>query len=180
MKFRLRSLHSFAGLLLLLLCGCVSVSREGKARGDARPTTATARGDARPTTVTVAWTASPSPEVTGYVLYYRSAETTNRVDVGAVLTHAISNLVAGTTYTFHATAYNADAVESEDSNLVEYTPPPPPPLPPEDLHIVITPQASDSLNGPWLAVESWPAITLTNPVGQRFYRYDITQTQKNP
>lgn len=131
-------------------------------------------GATAPATVTVSWLASPSPEVTGYVLYYRSATTTNRVDVGSALICMIPNLVAGTTYTFHATAYTADTVESVPSNSVDYTPSLPP-LPPQNLHIVITPQASDSLNGPWLAVESWPAITLTNPVGQRFYRYDITK-----
>lgn len=131
-------------------------------------------GAAAPTTVTIGWSASPDSTVTGYVLYYQSAETTNRVDVGSALMCIIPNLVAGTTYTFYATAYNSDLVESERSNLVNYTPSLTP-LPPQDLHVVITPQVSDSLNGPWLAVESWPAITLTNPVGQRFYRYDITK-----
>lgn len=150
-------------LLILSVCaGCYTPPKANRLRATA------------PATAIVSWLASPSPEVTGYMLYYRSATTTNRVDVGASLTNTVTSLVAGTTYTFHATAYTADAVESVPSNSVDYTPTLPP-LPPQELHIVITPQASDSLNGPWLSVESWPEITLTNPVGQRFYRYDITQ-----
>lgn len=150
-------------ILILVVCaGCYT------------PPKAKRFGAAVPAAVTLGWTASPSPEVTGYVIYYRSVTTTNRVDVGPTLTHTISNLVAGTTYTFHATAYEGNGVESEPSASIDYTPSLPP-LPPQDLRIVITPQTSDSLNGPWLAVESWPALTLTNPVGQRFFRYDITK-----
>lgn len=150
-------------ILILIVCaGCYT------------PTKVKRLGAAVPATVTLGWTASPDSTVTGYVLYYRSATTTNRVDVGSALMCIIPNLGAGTTYTFYATAYNSDLVESVPSNSVDYTPSLSP-LPPQDLHIVITPQVSDSLHGPWLAVESWPALTLTNPVGQRFYRYDITQ-----
>lgn len=142
------------------------------ARGDARPT-------ARPTLaaasqqVTLAWLASPSPEVTGYRLYWRSATATNQLDVGAALTAGVSNLTVGVAYTFHATAYTADGVESERSNEVEHTPSAPP-APPGQLRIVVTPQQSNSLDGPWTPVALWPALTVTNdPASNVFYRYHI-------
>jgi len=77
-----------------------------------------------PHSVTLAWDPSPDADVTGYNLYYGvvGAAQTNRVDAGAALTSTVSNLLAGTTYFFTATAYNADGVESEPCNTVTYTP----------------------------------------------------------
>lgn len=78
---------------------------------------------------TVAWEASPSPEVTGYAVYYQVANLpiTNRVDVGKTLSVSVSLLV-GAVHSIYAVAYTADGVESEPSNVLNYTPPPVTPL----------------------------------------------------
>lgn len=74
---------------------------------------------------TFAWRASPSPEVVGYAVYYQAlgVALTNRLDVGDHLTASIPLLV-GSTYSIHVVAYTAEGVESEPSNVLEYTPPP--------------------------------------------------------
>lgn len=74
--------------------------------------------------VTLAWSPSPDPNVTGYNLYYGavSGATTNKLNVGSALTAAVSDLQAGNTYFFFATAYNAALAESEPSNQIIYTP----------------------------------------------------------
>lgn len=124
---------------------------------------------------TLAWLASPSPEVTGYRLYWSSPTTTNQLDVGAALTAAVSNLAVGVTYTFYATAYTADGVESERSNEVQHAPQAIP-EPPQQLRIVVTPQQSGSLDGPWTPVKHWPGLVITNSVTNMvFYRYHIQQ-----
>jgi len=79
---------------------------------------------AQAASVTLAWSPSPDATVTGYRLYYgdTSGTVTNRLDVGAVLTGTVTNLVAGTNYFFYATAYDGFGVESEPSNTITYTP----------------------------------------------------------
>ena len=51
-----------------------------------------------------------------------------------------------------------------------------PPLPPAPTNLVITVTglAANSLQGPWLAVPSWPAIVVTNPPANKFYRVGIS------
>ncbi len=77
-----------------------------------------------PTNVTLAWSPSPDASVIGYALYYGvvGENLTNRLDVGNSLTASVPNLIAGKTYFFFATAYDANRVESEPSNLITYTP----------------------------------------------------------
>lgn len=74
--------------------------------------------------VTLAWSPSPDVTVTGYNLYWwrTSTSVTNKVDVGLSLTTTVSNLLAGRTYGFFATAYDSAGTESEPSNFVTYTP----------------------------------------------------------
>jgi len=74
--------------------------------------------------VTLAWSASPDGQAKGYMLYHgrMSVSPTNRLDVGTSLTATVTNLEAGLTYFFYATAYDASAVESEPSNLITHTP----------------------------------------------------------
>lgn len=80
-------------------------------------------GAAQAANVSLAWDASPDATVTGYRIYCSSSNGTVTIDVGAVLTCTVSNLVGGVTYSFYATAYDAFGVESEPSNTVTYTPP---------------------------------------------------------
>jgi hypothetical protein len=71
------------------------------------------------TTVTLAWDASTSPGITGYKIYVGTASGTyvQIVDVGNVLTYAVTGLDEGVRYFFVATAYT-DTLESGYSNEV--------------------------------------------------------------
>ncbi len=70
--------------------------------------------------VTLAWDASTSPNIANYKIYYGvvSATYTNSVSAGANLTVSISNLVAGKTYFFAATATDTDGLESDFSTEI--------------------------------------------------------------
>ena len=82
----------------------------------------------RPASVTLAWNPSPDPTVKGYNIYYwnSSVATSNILfaagmfSVGAVTNATVTNLVAGTTYTFAATTVDASGVESLLSSEVIY------------------------------------------------------------
>jgi hypothetical protein len=88
--------------------------------------------------VPLAWNASSDANVAGYKIYYGVASRayTNSVDVGNVTNTVIDGLVAGATYYFAATTYDAAGVESDFSNEAMYlvnpsvVPPPPVYLPP--------------------------------------------------
>lgn len=77
-----------------------------------------------PHSVTLAWDASPSPEVTGYRVYYGAAsgDYTNSVVVGDVTTNTVSGLTSGVTYFFAVTAYDTNVVESTFSNEISFVP----------------------------------------------------------
>jgi hypothetical protein len=64
--------------------------------------------------VTLGWNASSDPTVVGYHVYYgtTSGVYTSKIDVGTNTQFIVSGLVAGTTYYFTETSYNADSVES--------------------------------------------------------------------
>src|ERR1700678_291293 len=72
--------------------------------------------------VTLGWSASPDPTVTGYFLYYgtTSGVYTNKIDVGTNTVFTVSGLLAGSTYYFTETSYNAAAVESSYVPEVSY------------------------------------------------------------
>jgi len=72
-------------------------------------------------TVTLAWDASPGTNViANYKVYYgvASATYTNAVSAGTNLTVSVSNLVAGATYYFAATAVDTSGLESDYSTEV--------------------------------------------------------------
>jgi predicted hotdog family 3-hydroxylacyl-ACP dehydratase len=75
--------------------------------------------------VQLAWDPSPSPEVTGYHLYWGPASRSydQQQDVGFDTSATVTNLVAGTTYYFAVTAYESAGLESDFSNEVVYEPP---------------------------------------------------------
>jgi len=89
--------------------------------------------------VTLAWDASPSPEVTGYKIYFgpSSRNYTNVINVGNVLVATVTNLSTGGTYFFAATAYDGGGLESDFSNEVSYTVPVPGPRGPSDLRPLV-------------------------------------------
>jgi hypothetical protein len=75
--------------------------------------------------VTLGWEQSADPSVVGYNIYYGIASHvyTNKVSVGNVTMATISGLVAGTTYYFAATTYDASNQESAFSDEITYTVP---------------------------------------------------------
>ena len=75
--------------------------------------------------VFLTWDPSPDPSVVGYHVYCRRLgnEELNTFTVAATNVCNITHLVEGETYSFYATAFDADGLESDPSNQVEYTAP---------------------------------------------------------
>jgi hypothetical protein len=73
--------------------------------------------------VQLAWGPSPSPQVTGYLLYYGTAsgQYSVSVDTGQATTAAVSGLEATETYYFAVLAYDASGNHSPFSNEVQHT-----------------------------------------------------------
>jgi len=73
--------------------------------------------------VTLSW--DPSPDaVSGYQLYYQANHQFNPVEVlacGDATTATVTNLTEGWTYWFTCTAVGTNQVESDFSNVVQYT-----------------------------------------------------------
>ena len=68
----------------------------------------------------LAWDPSPSPDVTGYMLYYgpTSGGYTQSIDMGNVTEYIDYNLIDGQTYYFAVTAYDSYGDQSDYSNEV--------------------------------------------------------------
>ena len=68
------------------------------------------------------WNASSSPDVAGYNVYYgtTSGNYSHKVDAGNAVSVTISNLNAGATYFFAATAYDTNGNESAYSSEVSF------------------------------------------------------------
>lgn len=88
-----------------------------------------------------------------------------QIDCGLALTGAFADLWPARWY-FVATAYLNTGEESLPSNEVTYVVPVP-------RVITVWAEQSPSLSGPWRKVASWPTLTLTNPVGDAFYRINL-------
>ena len=75
--------------------------------------------------VKLSWDPSPDVPVAGYAIYYGTASHmyTDKISLGNATSVTISNLVAGTTYYFAATAYDDAGLESPFSNEAVYTVP---------------------------------------------------------
>jgi hypothetical protein len=73
--------------------------------------------------VTLAWNPNSESDLAGYRIYYgtTSGSYTNSRDVGNATTCTISNLLAGQTYYFVATAYDLSGNESGYSNQASHT-----------------------------------------------------------
>lgn len=130
-------------------------------------------------TVTLAWDASTDPTVTGYRVYSgaSSRSYTNMLDVGMATTASVSNLIAGQTYYFAATTYNAAALESAYSVEVSWS---------AGATIVtnvvtITSQVltAGSPGGPWTGAGNPVVTVLTNPPGIAYFQTSMTIGQTN-
>ena len=77
--------------------------------------------------VSLTWAASVDATVAGYRIYSytNAAGFTNKLDAGNNLTAIVTNLQPGVTYSFFATAYTANQLESLPSNRITFTPGPP-------------------------------------------------------
>jgi fibronectin type 3 domain-containing protein len=90
-------------------------------------------GSAGAAQVTLAWDPNKEPDVAGYRIYYGTNGFGTVVNAGNVTNLTIVDLVPGGKYSFYATCYNTSGLESEPSNVVEYTVPYPSPAAPVDL-----------------------------------------------
>ena len=72
--------------------------------------------------VTVAWDANTEENLAGYKLYYgtSSRDYPQNVDVGNNTQHTLTDITNGVLYYYAATAYDADANESELSEEISY------------------------------------------------------------
>jgi Fibronectin type III domain len=72
--------------------------------------------------VSLSWNASSATNVAGYNIYYgtTSGHYTDKVAVGNVTLTTISNLTAGATYYFSATAFDSAGNESAHSNETKF------------------------------------------------------------
>lgn len=156
-----------------LFLGCQTAPKPAGSSGVARAASTNQ-------TVRLAWDKSPDATVTGYKLYTGSASRsyTNLINVGTNLTGTASNVIAGRTYYFAATAYNSVGLESDFSNEVSYTVPTVPP-PPGNLRLTFQMQSSGSPLGPFTNVTG-ASVTITNQVNPinpgQYYRVAITST----
>jgi hypothetical protein len=75
--------------------------------------------------LTLTWDPSSGADVTGYNIYYGQVGGgfTNAIDVGGALTNTISGLQEAVTYFFFVSAYNSARIESDPSNVVNYSVP---------------------------------------------------------
>jgi hypothetical protein len=73
--------------------------------------------------VTLAWDRNTETNIAGYKVHYGLASRayTSSINVGNVTTASVTNLLAGITYLFAVTAYNAAGVESDFSAEVSHT-----------------------------------------------------------
>lgn len=112
-----------------------------------------------PYVVAFAWDSSPSPEVTGYRVYYGAASGnyTNSVAVGKVKSVTVPGLASGVTYFFAVNANNASGLESAFSNELTFTVPGGPPA----VHIR-------------MGSNRQAVLTVTGQIG---HTYDIQATQ---
>ncbi|HEV8543364.1 MAG TPA: fibronectin type III domain-containing protein, partial [Verrucomicrobiae bacterium] len=73
--------------------------------------------------VTVAWDPNTEPDIAGYNIYYGTNAFFQSASAGLNTSLTISNLVAGSTYTIYATAFNLASLESDPSDSISYTVP---------------------------------------------------------
>ena len=71
------------------------------------------------------WERSPDETVAGYHVYCADVtlHQSSRIDVGNASACLITNLIEGRTYQFHVTAYDSAGLESDPSNVVEFSVP---------------------------------------------------------
>ena len=124
---------------------------------------------ARAASVSLAWDASASTNVVAYRVYWghASGAYTNDVQVGNVLTATVSNLVAGCSYYFAATAVDDSGLESDYSNEASLI----------CGGLRIDPLCATNESGPWTLVTNgqWSPVYLTNlPGAMGFYAIGAT------
>ncbi len=124
--------------------------------------------------VSLAWDRAPDAAVKGYWIYYGwvSRTYTNSVNVGNV-TNTTLRVPRGADY-FSATAYYTNGLEGDFSVEVHFVPTVTPAK--TNLWIQFARQYAPSVTGPWLT-DAASIVNVTNPVGNRFAREQIKETQ---
>lgn len=128
--------------------------------------------------VTLAWDSSPGTNIiTQYKVYWGSATRnyTNAVNAGTNLTATVTNLLAGPTYYFAATATDVFGLESDYSDEVSWAWTPP-------TNVVTVTVAVETNNRPTGAWSNWlslPVTAVTNPMAPIYYRSRLAVTTTN-
>ncbi|MBI1178175.1 hypothetical protein GC207_12140 [bacterium] len=80
---------------------------------------------ATPDRVTVAWDPNPEPDIAGYNVYYGvvGSGVTNKVSPGTATQQQVISLKPQTQYWFYVTAFNTAGLESDPSQVLNYTTP---------------------------------------------------------
>jgi len=121
--------------------------------------------------VDLTWNPSASADIASYNVYYGASHSyQNQVQVGTNLTAHIDGLQAGVTYYFAVTAVDVFGVESDYSN--EFADTIPTPTTNTLVTVLVPVLSSTNLNGPWVPEQSF-SICVTNPPGQKFYRFGL-------
>jgi hypothetical protein len=125
--------------------------------------------------VTLEWDPNPEPEVSGYRLHFGTEPGSydQSRDAGNQTTASVSELVAGKTYYFVVTAYDASGNESLPSNEVSFAAPWPENLLAKTVLVPLEPEAAgqaphcEPKHNPagmdfalQVSAPNWPAVTL--------------------
>lgn len=156
-------------LCVMVLAGCSAPRGLPPLPTAARPKSLATPKSLSDPSVTLAWDASPDPSVSGYKIYQgpTSGVYTNHFDAGPALTYTVSNLTAGVTLFYAATAYSTNGLESAFSNEVSYAPP----TNGAPASFQITAQTSAAPDGTWVNQTNW---VVPNTGSNSFWRLVIS------
>ena len=133
--------------------------------------------------VTLGWNADTNPVVAGYNIYFwiQGGVPTNRITVGDGTSVTLSNLVAGSTYLFAATTYDASGLESPFSTEVSYIVPINDQLPTLSPigNLIISQNTPTAPPGP-IAPQTVVLTGITAGTGNQMQTLTITATSSNP
>ena len=129
-------------------------------------------------TTTLSWDPSPTPEVTGYKIYYNldstalpfngtgAFEGNSPIDVGNVLTFTLNDLLLNSKYYFSVTAYDASNNESSYSNIVS-----------NEKEVPDLDGSWDASDGIFLGSDNLVTVEVTSPLDKYLKKFEGVVTK---